>query len=391
MEKKFRIIFHVDLNAFFASCEMAEDKELKKLPIGIGGSSDRGVLTTANYVARKFGVKSAMNVYEAKRLCPNLVILPVNFDLYNKYSTLFFDLLSEYTDVIEKGSIDEGYMDMTDYCDGRHPLDIAEEIQKRLVEEYDLPVSIGVAPNMFLAKMASDIKKPLGITVLRKREIKDILWPLPIEDMFGIGKKTYPNLKLIGIQTIGDLAEYKDHKKLKLVLGNRVEEFIDKAHGNHSNIVTPHRYVDMKSIGNSSTYIQDVFEYSEAVIKIEKLARKVVERLQEDESVCKTISIQVRYNDFTQINRSYTLEYHTENFYEIYEVVERLFDDNQSDKPIRLLGVSVSNLKDSQSNFRQLNIFNIPKNAVKEEGVMRLLDSINENYGSTLIKKGVKK
>lgn len=391
MEKKYRIIFHIDLNAFFASCEEAEDKSLKNLPLGIGGRSDRGVLTTANYVARKYGVHSAMSVVEAKRLCPNLVILPVNFDLYNKYSQIFFELLSEYSDVIEKGSIDEGYVDMTDFVGDRHPLDLAKEIQDRLLNEHNLPVSIGVAPNMFLAKMASDIKKPLGITVLRKREVDKILWPLPIEDMFGIGKKTHPNLKLIGINTIGDLANYKDIKRLTLVLGNRTKEFIDKAHGISKGQVTPNRHSDMKSIGNSSTYLQDVFEYNDAIVKIQSLARKVVERLQKDNSVAKTISIQVRYNDFTQINRSSTLEYHTDNFYEIYEVVERLFDDNQSDKPIRLLGVSVSNLKDSEQNFRQLNIFSIPKNAVKEEGVMRLLDSINDNYGETLIKKGVKK
>lgn len=391
MEKKYRIIFHIDLNAFFASCEMAEDKELKHIPIGIGGSTDRGVLTTANYKAREYGVRSAMSVIEAKRLCPNLVILPVNFDLYNKYSSLFFDVLHQYTDIIEKGSIDEGYMDMTNHCGDRHPLEIAKEIQQRLLDEYDLPVSIGIAPNMFLAKMASDIKKPLGITVLRKREISSILWPLPIEAMYGIGKKTYPTLKLIGIHTIGDLANYQDIKKLRLVLGNRTEEFIDKAFGNHDSEVSPNRYVEMKSIGNSSTYRQDVFEYNDAISKLEDLTRQVNKRLQEDNSVCKTISIQVRYHDFTQINRSFTLEYHTDNFFDMFEVVERLFDENQSDKPIRLLGVSVSNLIDSHNNFRQLNIFQIPKDAVKEEGVIKLLDSINQNYDTKLIQKGVKK
>lgn len=391
MEKKYRIIFHVDLNAFFASCEMAEDETLKSVPLGIGGRTDRGVLTTANYVARKYGVKSAMNVVEAKRLCPKLVILPVNFPLYHKYSELFFNLLSEYTDIIEKGSIDEGYMEMTDYCDDRHPLDIAEEIQNRLLNEHNLPVSIGVAPNMFLAKMASDMKKPLGITVLRKRDLKDILWPVKIEEMFGIGKKTYPNLHLLGINTIGDLVKYPDKKKLSLVLGNRVDEFIDKANGIDKRIVDPHRYVDMKSIGNSSTYSQDVYEYADAIEKITALTRKVVDRLDKDNSVAKTISIQVRYNDFTQINRSNTLEYHTDNFYEIYEVVERLFDANQSEKPIRLLGVSVSNLVDSDSSFRQLSIFKIPENAVKEEGVIKLLESINLNYDKKLIGKGINK
>lgn len=391
MEKKYKVIFHIDLNAFFASCEIAEDPTLKNIPIGIGGSSDRGVLTTANYEARKYGVKSAMSNVEAKRLCPKLLVLPVNFDLYHKYSNLFFNLLHEYTNLIEKGSIDEGYLDMTDDCDEVHPLDIAKEIQDRLLQEYNLPVSIGIAPNMFLAKMASDMKKPLGITVLRKRDLEVKLWPLPIESMFGIGKKTHPNLKLIGIHTIGDLVHYKDMRKLRLVLGNRTDYFLELAKGNDKKIVTPNRHSDMKSIGNSSTYLSDIYDYQKALSNLSKLAQNVTNRLIEDESVAKTVSIQVRYKDFTQINRSYTMDQYTDNFYEIYKVVERLFDDNQSDLPIRLLGVSVSNLIQSEHNVRQINIFDIPKEATKEEAVLKLIHSINDTYGNTLIKKGVKK
>ena len=391
MEKKYRVIFHIDLNAFFASCEMAQDETLRDKPIGIGGTTNRGVLSTANYVARKYGVRSAMNVVEAKRLCPNLILLPVNFDLYNDYSEKFFGLLGEYVSEIEKGSIDEGYIDVTELSDTIHPLDLAKEIQTRLLEEYKLPVSIGIAPNMFLAKMASDMKKPLGITVLRKRDVEEKLWPLPIEEMYGIGKKTYPNLKLLGIHTIGDLVQYDNDKKLEIVLGNRVEEFRNKAKGIGSSIVDPYRHVEMKSIGNSSTYSQDLYEYQEILEKLTSLTRKVATRLQDDNSVCKTISIQVRYNDFTQINRSFTSDYHTDNFFEMYEIVERLYDDNQSDKPIRLLGVSVSNLIESKDNIRQLNIFKVDEYTEKEEAVKNLLDSINNAYGQKIIKKGSKK
>ncbi len=390
MEKKYRIIFHVDLNAFFASCEMAEDKSLAKIPLGIGGRRERGVLTTANYVARKYGIKSGMNSIEAKRLCPNLLILPVNFDLYHHYSKIFFDLLSEYSDLIEKGSIDEGYLDMTSLSEEVNPIEIAKEIQERLYQEHKLPVSIGIAPNMFLAKMASDMKKPLGITVLRKRDIKEKLWPLPIEEMFGIGKKTYPNLKLIGINTIGDLANYKNLKKLKLVLGNRVNEFIDKANGIDNKTVEPHRHVEYKSIGTSSTFSVDLYEYQDVLTKLVALTKNVVNRLINDESVIKTISIQVRYNDFTQINRSKTLDFYTNNFYEIYQVVEQLYDNNQSDLPIRLLGVSLSNLKDSINNFRQIDLFNASKEVTKEEKVIKILNNINETYGIDIIKKGLK-
>ncbi len=390
MEKKYRIIFHVDLNAFFASCEMAEDESLTNIPLGIGGRRERGVLTTANYIARKFGIKSGMNSIEAKRLCPKLLILPVNFDLYHHYSKIFFDLLSEYSDTIEKGSIDEGYLEMTHLAENVNPIEVAKEIQKRLYDEHKLPVSIGIAPNMFLAKMASDIKKPLGITVLRKRDIAEKLWPLPIEDMFGIGKKTYPNLKLIGINTIGDLANYKNHKKLKLVLGNRLTEFIDKANGIDNKKVEPHRHVEYKSIGTSSTYSVDLHEYQDILTKLVSLTKSVVNRLIKDESVIKTISIQVRYNDFTQINRSKTLDFYTDNFYEIYQVVEELYDNNQGDLPIRLLGVSLSNLKDNINNFRQIDLFNVSKEVTAEEKVLKILNNINETYGQDIIKKGLK-
>lgn len=390
MEKKYRVIFHIDLNAFFASCEIAENPTLEKIPVAIGGSSDRGVLTTANYEARKYGVRSAMSVVEAKRLCPKLQILPVNFPLYQKYSQLFFDLLEEYTNKIEKGSIDEGYLDLTLMSDEVHPLEIAQEIQSRLLKDYRLPVSIGIAPNMFLAKMASDMKKPLGITVLRKRDIKQKLWPLPIEEFYGIGKQTYPNLKLLGIHTIGDLVLYQDTRKLKLVLGNRLDYFLDLANGNDTREVTTDRHAEMKSIGNSSTYENDLYEYQEILEKLSQLTRKVVNRMIKDESVAKTFTVQIKYSDFTQISRSSTLDIYTDNYFEIYRVIERLYDDNQSEKPVRLLGVSASNLINKEDNFMQINLFDLSEDMTQKERMNKTLKAINDTYGSTVIYKGIK-
>lgn len=391
MEKKYRIILHIDMNAFFASCEIAQDKSLKDIPIGIGGNSERGVITTANYVARKFGVKSAMSVVEAKRLCPNLKMLPVNFELYNQYSENFFSLLSEYTSNIEKASIDEGYLDITELSDDVNPLEIVKEIQDRLVKEHDLPCSVGVAPNMFLAKMASDMKKPLGITILRKRDVKEKLWPLPIEEMHGIGKKTYPNLKLIGITTIGDLVNYENRSKLKLVLGNRYQEFIDKANGIDNRIVDPFRQAINESIGNSNTYNTDLTDYQEILQNLYKLTKNVVNRLNKAEKMAKTISIQVKYNNFTQITRSKTILQHTDSFLEFYQLVEDLYDENQGDLPIRLLGVSLSNIKAYEKSAIQLNIFDAPKGETKDEKVIRLLSQINDSYGADLISRGIKK
>lgn len=391
MEKKYRIILHIDMNAFFASCEIAQDKSLKDIPLGIGGNSDRGVITTANYIARKFGVKSAMSVVEAKRLCPKLKLMPVNFPLYNEYSNNFFALLSEYTSNIEKASIDEGYLDITDLSDDVDPLEIVKEIQERLLKEHDLPCSIGVAPNMFLAKMASDMKKPLGITILRKRDVSEKLWPLPIEDMHGIGKKTYPNLKLIGIETIGDLVNYENINKLKLVLGNRYQEFVDKGNGIDHRVVDPFRHAINESIGNSSTYSVDLTEYQEILQKLYKLTKNVVNRLLKSEKMAKTISIQVKYNNFTQITRSKTINQHTDSFLDFYQLVEDLYDENQGDLPIRLLGVSISNIKPYEKSTIQLNIFDAPKGETKDEKIIRLLSQINDTYGSDLISRGVKK
>jgi DNA polymerase-4 len=390
MEKKYRVIFHIDLNAFFASCEMAQDPTLKGIPLGVGGSSNRGVLTTANYEARKYGIKSGMSVVEAKRLCSKLLILPVNFDLYHEYSKQFFSILYEYVDEIEKGSIDEGYMDVTDITEDIHPYDLAKEIQNRMLNELGLPVSIGIAPNMFLAKMASDMKKPLGITILRKRDIEKLLWPLPIEEMFGIGKKTYPNLKLLGIQTIGDLVHYSDKRKLKLVLGNRTQEFLDLARGIDYRQVNPHRHVEMKSIGTSRTFRQDLIEYNEIIDRLMELTRNVVNRLQDDGSVAKTVSIQIRYFDFVQINRSFTFHHHTDSLLEILPVVELLYDENSSEKPIRLLGVSLSNLIVAKSYFRQLDIFQMNHNTKKDDAISKILSDINMAYGQKVIKKGIK-
>ncbi|MFP4286660.1 MAG: DNA polymerase IV [Candidatus Izemoplasmataceae bacterium] len=388
--KKYRIIFHVDLNAFYASCEEAVDPSLKSYPIGIAKNSDRGILTTANYEARKFGVSSAMNVYEAKKRCPHIKIVPPNFSLYESYSEQFFAYLRTFTNQIEPASIDEGYLDLTDDLNGKHPLDIAKEIQKTLLDEYKLPVSIGIAPNMFLAKMASDMKKPLGITILRKRDIKEKLWPLPIEKMFGIGKKTVPNLKLLGIHTIKDLATYSDTNTLSKFLGNQTESFIQKAHGHDTRSVDPSSNETISSIGNSRTYEGYLHSFEACEEALTYLTNTVYERLVKHERSAKTIAVSVRYNDFENHSKHFSFEYHTQSFELIKEVVDYLFDELYNEKPVHLLGVSLSNLKKQTQLFRQLTIFESDTPIEKETHIDKLLKSINENYDNPLLKKGLK-
>jgi len=388
--KKYKVIFHIDLNAFFASCEIAEDKSLKNIPIGIGPKSDRGILTTANYEARKYGVRSAMPVSEARRLCPKLKVIPGNYELYKKYSGYFFDYLGTFTDKMEPASIDEGYLDMTDVLDGRHPLRVAEEIRDHLLKRYDLPVSIGIAPNMFLAKMASNMKKPLGITVLRKRDVETKLWPLPIEELHGIGKKTVPNLKLLGIETIGDLATYPDKKKLHAFLGKSTESFIRKVHGHHDRVIDPSRQETYQSIGNSKTFEGFLHEYQEMIQALDKLTLKVTDRLKDHGVATKTIAVQVRFSDFENHSKHFSFPYHTDHYYEIFEAVENLFYELYEDKPVHLLGVSTSNLADKAQLFKQLNIFEPKEETPKNEHLDKVLDSINSHYDKPLLKRGIK-
>ena len=388
--KKYKVIFHIDLNAFFASCEMAENKELKNVPLGIGPSNERGILTTANYEARKYGVKSAMPLSEAKRLCSSLKVLPTNFPLYQKYSSYFFEYLKRYTSTLEPASIDEGYLDMTDALEDRHPYDVAKTMQTELSEQYDLPVSIGIAPNKFLAKMASDMHKPMGITILRKRDVKDKLWPLPIEELHGIGKKTVPNLKLMGIETIGDLAEFKDMRKLRNFLGNQAEAFINKVHGEDKSEVDPSRQESHQSIGNSKTYEGFLHEYQEMINALKKLTERVVERLKDHSLAAKSIAVQLRDDDYTNHSKHFSFQYHTDHFYEIFEVVEHVFEDLFDNKPVHLLGVSASNLEEKSTLFKQLSIFESKDKLSRDEHVNNVLKSINKHYDKPLLNKGIK-
>ena len=185
-----QIIFHIDLNAFFASAEISVHPELKGKPVVICRQSRRSIITTASYEARKFKIHSAMPLFQAKELCSDLIIVEPHFDLYKSLSQKFFDIIAQYSSYLEVASIDECYVDMTQYiCKHKvDPFQLAKQIQNKVYEELSLQCSVGIAPNKFLAKMASDMKKPMGITIITNKNFKEKIWPLPIEDMLGVGK-----------------------------------------------------------------------------------------------------------------------------------------------------------------------------------------------------------
>lgn len=324
--KNGRVILHVDMNSFFAAVEMAHDSSLKGKPLAIAGNPEerKGIVVTCGYEARKFGVKTTMTVWEAKKLCPQLIILRPNFHRYREASSAMFSILRQYSNLVEPVSIDEGYIDITDSSEYGTPIEIAEKIQKQLIQELDLPCSIGIAPNKFLAKMASDMKKPLGITILRKRDVPEKLWPLPLIEMHGIGKKTAEKLSSEGIEKIHDLAKANDIR-LRHLLGIRGLQLKERANGEDKRKVDPESANDYKSVGSSLTLPKDIANQNELLAYLKKLSEETSNRLKKKEYYATNVSISIRYKNRQTITRSRKLQNPINKAEDVYAVAKDLF------------------------------------------------------------------
>lgn len=373
-----RIIMHIDLNCFYARAQVIKEPELEGKPLIIAGSTRRGIVSTASYEARKFGINSAMPTYMALKLCPNVIVRDCDFNLYHDLSTKFFNYVRKYTDIIEIASIDECYADMTECMKNcKDPELFLKELQKHLFDETKLMCSIGLAPTKFLAKMASDIKKPMGITIIRKKDIKNILWPLPIKDMFGIGKKTYPRLEKLGVKTIGDLAK-NDTIEVKKTLGKSYYVLKEWIEGKGSDeVITEHQ--DPKSIGNSTTFLFDTDDYEEIRNMIYEKAVDVSKRAQKEKKIGSTISLMIKDSEFRTFSRSETIKMPTNNIEDIYNVAIKLYDDNFNGKVIRLVGVTLSNLSNIKDFYVQMSFFDIKQH--REKCATKLLiNELNNKY-----------
>ena len=373
-----RIIMHIDLNCFYARAQVIKEPELEGKPLIIAGSTRRGIVSTASYEARKFGINSAMPTYMALKLCPNVIVRDCDFNLYHDLSTKFFNYVRKYTDIIEIASIDECYADMTECMKNcKDPELFLKELQNHLFDETKLMCSIGLAPTKFLAKMASDIKKPMGITIIRKKDIKNILWPLPIKDMFGIGKKTYPRLEKLGVKTIGDLAK-NDTIEVKKTLGKSYYVLKEWIEGKGSDeVITEHQ--DPKSIGNSTTFLFDTDDYEEIRNMIYEKAVDVSKRAQKEKKIGSTISLMIKDSEFRTFSRSETIKMPTNNIEDIYNVAIKLYDDNFNGKVIRLVGVTLSNLSNIKDFYVQMSFFDIKQH--REKCATKLLiNELNNKY-----------
>ena len=382
------------MNCFFVSCEVAENPDLKgkKIAVAPNGSDRKGIILAASYEARPYGVRSAMRVSDALKKCPDLIIVEPTMGLYGEYSRKFFEYFLKITPLVEPASIDEGFLDVTDVCDASEIINLAHKIQKDLMELYSLPCSIGIAPNKFLAKMASDMKKPLGITILRKREVPEKLWPLPIGDMIGVGKKTLETLNTIGIKTIGDLANYKDLNLLKDIIGdNNTNSLYAHAHGIGSNEVDVNRFNDVSSISNSQTFDHDEYDVTKMKLLMKLLTNSICNRLEKHSMKAYNFTLQLKYNNFKVTSKSITLKNSTSDNRIVYKLFEDLFDDfYDTSFPLRLIGVAASKVIESHDEIKQLSIFDDLEDEQKEVQIDNLIKLINTEVGSLALKRGIK-
>ncbi len=379
-----RTIIHVDMNAYFASVAKLLYPEYKNMPLAVGGKSSKSIISTASYEARAYGVNSAMPVYMAKRLCPNLVIVNPDFKQYEKYTNWFVSIIKKYVDKLELASIDECYADISEHLKKTNlkPLQYIKAIQDDIYKTTGLSCSIGVGPNKFLAKMGSDYKKPMGITVIRKRDIEKILWPLPIEDMYGCGKKTYTMLKNeYGINTIGDFANYYSDE-LKKRMGKMYDVLHMWANGQGSDEVSEIEE-DAKSIGTSRTLHNDTNSYEELLIELEKLAKEVEKRAKKVDLYGSGVSLSIRYSDFSQISRAKTTKEPFNDSKTILKLALQLFDANYDvTRNVRLLGVTLINVANINTFVRQLSIFDKEDQDIKSnDKINAIINSINKKLG----------
>ncbi|MCA1022952.1 DNA polymerase IV [Halobacillus litoralis] len=379
--KKGRVIFHVDMNSFYASVEAAFDPSLKGKPLAIAGNPEerRGIIVTSSYEARKYGVKTTMPLGEARRLCPDLIVMRPNFERYRTASKEMFKILADVTSLVQPVSIDEGYMDITDCADQGTPPELAERIQHRISEELDLPCSIGIAPNKFLAKMASDMKKPMGITILRKRDLDRTLWPLPIEEMHGVGTKTAEKLRKIGIETIGGLASHSV-TELKGLLGINGERLQNRANGMDDRPVDPEAVHEFKSIGTSTTLPHDTTDEDEIQTVLRRLSNKVAARMSGKKVLARNVQLTIRYHDRKTVTRSRQLHEFVSKPDELFQYSIQLFDQHWNQDPVRLLGVTAGDLAEKSEVTQQLDLFNYQQYASKEK-LYKTIDTLTEKYG----------
>lgn len=345
---KKRLIFHVDLDAFFASVEELSRPDLKKKPMAVGHRSRRGIITTANYEARKYGLYSGMPIFQALQLCPQLILVPNRRKEYSKKSKEVFQILSTYSRTIEQTSIDEGYLDLTSRPED--PLFLAHSIQDEVEEKLGLSLSVGIASNKFYAKLASDWKKPHGIFWLKDEEADHLLQDLPISKIHGIGKKGQEKLKSMAIYSLGDLKSL-DLSVLKAIFGKSGTNIYNFIRGRDQRPVTVER--DRKSIGVERTLEKDIADSQSIFHYIDLLAEELAQDMRRKGITGRTIQLKVKTNHYQTYTRSYSLDEGVDDQETLARIGRSLYAHMPQGQAFRLLGLTASKLSDG--NYEQLD------------------------------------
>jgi DNA polymerase IV len=338
-----RRILHIDMDAFYASVEQRDDPSLRGKPVAVGGQPNRrGVVAAASYEARAFGVRSAMSMAKAVTLCPALVIVPPDFARYKAASTAIFDLYKEVTPLVEPLSLDEAYLDVTENS-WNEPLatTVAKRLKERIRETTGLTASAGVAPNKFLAKIASGWKKPDGLTVISPDRVEPFLQRLPVDALWGVGPVTAEKLRSRGITRLVDVRAIED-QILRAAVGSMADWLKQLANGLDDRPVVSHR--ETKSSGSETTYAEDLTEITTIRSEVEEMARHAVAWLERRDLLARTVTIKVRYSDFTTITRSHTAAASRDGGDMSMRALQLLEKTAAGQRPVRLLGVSVHNL-----------------------------------------------
>ena len=384
-----RTILHCDCNGFYASCECLLNPELKNVPMAVGGSEDarHGIILAKNELAKKYNIKTAETIWQAKKKCPELVVVPPHHDLYEKISKKVNDIYKEYTDLVEPFGIDESWLDVTGsrtlFGDGKK---IADTLRQRIKREVGITISVGVSFNKVFAKLGSDYKKPDATTVISRENFKEIVYPLPVSDMLFAGKKTALQLEKLGIKTIGDLAVADENKVIKL-LGKNGEMLIEYARGEDKTPVkstTDER--ELKSVGNGITFRCDLVGEEQIKKGIHIISESVATRMKRYDVKCRTIRVQIKGADFKTVSRQRSIDTPT-NLEKVlrdvsYELLCEVWNDK---KPIRAITITGANLVYDKSG-EQISLFNEEKNSEKRENLENTIKELRQKYGFNSVK-----
>lgn len=378
-----RTILHIDMNAFFASVEQQTDPALRGKPVAVTGKSARTIILTASYEARGYGVKTGMRLFEARQKCPELICVPGNNRRYTSISRRIMAMLHDYTPLVEVFSIDEAFLDIT----GSLRLfgsasRIAHLIKARIRHRFGLTCSIGIAPNKLLAKLASEMKKPDGLTIIHQERVAAILENLPIRELCGIGRQTERTLTLLGIRTCGELGRFPLH-----ILARRFGVIGEKLHRmglgiDDAPVVPAEAAPDVKSVGHSTTLERDITERGEILAILLRLAEMVGRRARKYAVAGKTVTLTIRYADFSTFSLQATAGNYTNQSDDIYQAAVLLLDSIHLRQPVRLLGVRITNLR---HHTEQLPLFVEER---KKALATAAMDMVNDRFGDFTVTYG---